>query len=219
MIARIAHELRSPLTSLKGFSSTLIKRWDRFEDRQRFELVEAIAADAERMGRIVSEVLDLARLEAGRLELSPRRVQLRPLAERALQMCGAHEGARRVRLEVPGEVRVWADPERLGHVLFNLIENAIRFSDDGPIDVRAAAHGDEVVIEVEDRGAGIDPELMGTIFEGPGARDGTRTPSGSGLGLYLARRLAEAHGGALSASSRPGEGSTFTLRLWAKEQA
>lgn len=213
MIAKIAHELRSPLTSLKGFSSTLIKRWERFEDHQRRELVEAIATDAERMGRIVSEVLDLARLEAGQLELSPRLVELRSLAERALQMLAAHEGAQRVRLQVPAALTVWADPERLGHVLFNLIENAIRFSDDGPIDVRAAMDGEEVVVEVQDRGAGIEPERLPSIFEGPGAGDGTRTPSGSGLGLYLARRLAQAHGGELSVSSRLGEGTTFNLRL------
>jgi signal transduction histidine kinase len=213
MIAKIAHELRSPLTSIKGFSATLLKRWERFDDGQRLDLIETIAADAERMGRIVSEVLDLARLEAGRLELSVRPTELRPLAERALRLCAALEGADRVRLQVPGDLIVSADPERLGHVLFNLIENAIRFSDEGPIEVRATAAGDQVVIEVEDHGIGIEPERLGAVFAGPASGAGVSVPSGSGLGLYLARRLVEAHGGELTVASVLGGGSTFTLRL------
>src|SRR5688572_15300924 len=88
MISKIAHELRSPLTSIKGFSSTLTQRWDRFTDEQRFQFVETIHADSERMGRIVSEVLDLARIESGRLQLSPRPTSVSGVAETATEHVG-----------------------------------------------------------------------------------------------------------------------------------
>src|ERR671910_1340909 len=85
LISKIAHELRSPLTSVKGFSATLVKRWDRFTDEQKLQFVETIHADAERMGRIVSEVLDLARLETGRFELNPTAVNAKATVDRAVE--------------------------------------------------------------------------------------------------------------------------------------
>lgn len=214
MISKIAHELRSPLTSVKGFSSTLVSRWDRFTDEQRKQFVETIHADAERMARIVSEVLDLARLEANRLELNPNQVQLRGLVEK---VAGSHSelpGAARISIEVDEDALVWADPERLTHVLSNLIENAIKFSDDGPIVVSAerASEG-AVTIRVSDQGVGIDPDALPHIFEGPAAAAQKATPTGSGLGLYLSRRLVEAHGGTLEAESRAGAGATFRVTL------
>src|SRR5918994_5081612 len=85
LISKIAHELRSPLTSVKGFSATLVKRWDRFTDDQKLQFVETIHSDAERMGRIVSEVLDLARLESGRLEIHPADVEIAPIARQSAE--------------------------------------------------------------------------------------------------------------------------------------
>ena len=159
MISKIAHELRSPLTSVKGFSSTLIKRWDKFTDEQKFQFVETINADADRMGRIVSEVLDLARLETGRFELRAIEIEIKPVAEKAAGNHSDLPGADRVEVTIPEGLKAWADPDRLGHVLTNMIENALKFSDDGPIEVAgrpvdvaafralADATGDSVVIE------------------------------------------------------------------------
>jgi signal transduction histidine kinase len=135
MISMIAHELRSPLTSIKGFSTMLVTRWDRFTDEQRLQFVETISADAERMGRIVSEVLDLARMEAGRLELHPVRASLAEIVARANERMIELPGADRVAVSVPDGLVAWADPDRLEHVVANLIENAIKFSDDGAITV------------------------------------------------------------------------------------
>lgn len=214
MISKIAHELRSPLTSVKGFSSTLVSRWDRFTDEQRKQFVETIHADAERMARIVSEVLDLARLEANRLELNPNQVQLGGLVEKVAGSHSELNGAARISIEVDEDAVVWADPERLTHVLSNLIENAIKFSDDGPIVVssKPAPEG-AVTIRVSDQGVGIDPEALPHIFEGPASEAQKAMPSGSGLGLYLSRRLVEAHGGTLEAESTAGVGATFSLTL------
>src|ERR671915_812998 len=156
LISKIAHELRSPLTSVKGFSATLVDRWDRFTDEQRLQFVETIHADAERMGRIVSEVLDLARLETGRLELNPTAVNAKAIVDRAVEAHSRQSGAERVEIDVPEELSVWADPDRLGHVLGNLVENAIKFSDEGPITISASVGNGTVVISVADGGVGIE---------------------------------------------------------------
>ena len=213
MISKIAHELRSPLTSVKGFSSTLIRRWDRFSDEQKFQFVETIHADAERMGRIVSEVLDLARMESGRLELHLQNVDLAALATQAAAHHAALPGADRVNVEIGDGLLAHADPERLGHVLGNIIENGIKFSDEGPIVVAGRSLGDSVEVTITDQGVGIEPERLGSVFSGPGPTGQKATPSGTGLGLYLSKRLVDAHGGSMSVTSEPGRGSTFVVTL------
>jgi signal transduction histidine kinase len=215
MISKIAHELRSPLTSIKGFSSMLVSRWDRFTDEQRLQFVETIRADAERMGRIVSEVLDLARLEAGRLELHPVPVVVADVVARANGRMSELPGAERVSISVPSEVVAWADPDRLEHVVANLLENAIKFSDEGAITVEAQSNdSDWVRLIVTDRGVGIEEERVDRVFAGPApASPGKSTPTGSGLGLYLSRGIIEAHGGSIEVASEVGEGSVFTITL------
>lgn len=213
MISKIAHELRSPLTSIKGFSSTLSQRWDRFNDEQRLQFVQTIHADAERMGRIVTEVLDLARIEAGRLELSPRPVALYAVVETAVGHLSKLSGADRVVVDVKEDVRVWADPDRLAHILRNLIENAIKFSDDGPIRIEARLENEVVETRVSDEGVGIPEERLGSVFSGPAPTAQKSGPTGAGLGLYLTRRLTEAHGGTIRVESKVDAGSTFVVSL------
>jgi signal transduction histidine kinase len=219
LISKIAHELRSPLTSVKGFSATLVKRWDRFTDEQKLQFVETILADAERMSRIVSEVLDLARIETGRLELNQTDAHLHSIAERALEQVAQLDGAKRVSLGIDDDLTAWADPERLQRVLANLIENAIKFSDDGPITVDAIRDGAFAQVKVVDAGVGIPADRIETIFLGPAPRAGHAMPLGSGLGLYISRKLVEAHGGSIGVESKEGAGSTFTVRLPAEAAA
>ena len=213
MISKVAHELRSPLTSIKGFSSTLTQRWDRFTDEQRLQFVETIHADAERMGRIVTEVLDLARIESGRLQLSARPVSLHIAAENARGHIGGLRGVDRIEIDVDEEIRVWADPDRLAHILRNLLENAVKFSDDGPIRVQAQPFDDRVEVRVADQGVGIPKERIASVFSGPGPTGQKSGPTGAGLGLYLTRRLVEAHGGEIRVESKVESGSTFILVL------
>ena len=213
MISKIAHELRSPLTSVKGFSATLLNRWDRFDDEQRKQLVETIHADAERMGRIVSEVLDLARIESNRIELHMTDVPLCGLCVEARETSSALGGSERVDVDVPEDLVVHIDRERMLHVFSNIIENAVKFSDDGPIEVKGRLSGSDVIVTVSDEGVGIEPERLPEIFSGPAPGGQKATPSGTGLGLYLSRRLVELHDGDISVESTEGSGSTFSVRL------
>lgn len=213
LISKIAHELRSPLTSVKGFSATLVKRWDRFTDEQRFQFVETIHSDAERMGRIVSEVLDLARLEANRLELNPRSTVIADVAQQSAQHLAGLTGGDRVSVSVDPALTAFVDPERLGHMLRALIENAIKFSDEGPIEVSAQRTDGVVEIKVSDKGVGIEADRLDELFSGPGPTGQRSGPSGTGLGLYLTRRLAEAHSGRIEVESELEKGSVFTLYL------
>ncbi len=214
MISKIAHELRSPLTSVKGFSATLVRRWDSFTDEQRKQFVETIHEDSLRMARVIAEVVDLARIESGRLELNPAEAHLHSLCERAAKNIAALAGSDRVVIEIDLDLHVWGDFERLEHVVSNLIENAVKFSDEGSISVSAEARPDgTVAMHVTDQGVGIDPDMLESVFDGPAQRSRRATPSGSGLGLYLSKRLVEAHDGTISAASEPGAGSTFTVVL------
>lgn len=213
LISKIAHELRSPLTSVKGFSATLVKRWDRFTDEQRLQFVETIHADAERMGRIVSEVLDLARLESNQLEIHPQNVVVADVARQSAQHLAGLTGGERVSVEVDNALTAYVDPERLGHMLRALIENAIKFSDEGSIVVSARRIDDGVEIAVTDEGIGIETQRLASLFSGPAPTGQRSGPSGTGLGLYLTRRLAEAHGGRIEVASEEDKGSVFTLCL------
>lgn len=213
LISKIAHELRSPLTSVKGFSQTLIKRWDRFSEEQRFQFVETIHADAIRMGRIISEVLDLARLETGKLELTRYQLELAPLAEKARANVVQMTDDERISIEVSESVMAYADPERFEHVLTNLLENAVKFSDEGPVTLSAETRDGSLVIEISDQGVGIEQERLATVFDGPAPTAQKSGPSGTGLGLYLTRRLVEAHGGSISVESEEGVGSRFTVMI------
>ena len=198
----------------------LMKRWDRFTDEQRFQFVETIHHDAERMSRIVSEVLDLARLESGRLELHRAQHELAPIAQRASRNLSTMPGVERIEVNVPDGVVVDADAERLESVLTNLLENALKFSDAGPITLESSVEGDMTLIKVTDLGVGVEKGRLEEIFQGPQpAHAGAAMPSGGGLGLYLARGVLGAHGGSISIDSKAGEGATFILRLPGKGAA
>jgi signal transduction histidine kinase len=213
LISMIAHELRSPLTAVQGFSGTLVKRWDSFGDDQRRQLVQTIYTDAQRMGRIISEVVDLARLETGRLELERSEVNVAAVAERAAEHLAGLPGADRLVIRIDDDVVAWADVDRLEHILTNLMENAIKFSDEGRVEVAARSRDGAVEITVSDRGVGIAPDRLQDVFSAPAPSGQRAAPSGTGLGLYLTRRLVEAHDGSIAVDSELDVGSVFTVRL------
>lgn len=209
LLTAVAHELRSPLTGVKGFSSTLLRNWDRFTDDQKRLMLETIEADADRVTRLISELLDTARINVGRLTVHAQPLELRPRLEAQVERRVA-SGADRHQfvVRVPDDVHVvWADPDRLEQVVANLVENAIRHGRGTvTIEARRTSHDGEPAVDlmVSDDGDGIAPEhreLVFSRFWQAGAKHGT------GLGLYLVRGLVEAHGGTVRAETAPGGGA------------
>jgi signal transduction histidine kinase len=193
LVATVAHELRSPLTSVKGFTSTLLTRWDRFTDEQRRLMLETVEADADRVTRLITELLDVARIDSGRLELHRSLVDLPALVHRHVQrlVAGGQPAARFSVRDAPGLPETWADADKLEQVVANLMENALRHGS-GRVQVTIERAGDGTAVTVEDEGPGIAPADQAQVFTRfwRGGRRG-----GTGLGLYIVRGLVEAHGG------------------------
>ena len=216
VVSTVSHELRSPLTSVKGYTSLLLNRWDRLDDAQKRSMLEQVQHDADRVTRLITELLDISRLETGRLRLRCQMVDIAELAGAIVEKVRIAYPDLDVAVTFPADLpEVYADPDKVEQVLTNLLENAAKYADGS--DVRLEGSYDperkELTVAVHDVGKGIPaaelPRLFNKFFRGS---EGGR-PSGSGLGLYIARGLVEAHGGRLAASSRLGEGSTFTFTL------
>ncbi|HTN53624.1 MAG TPA: ATP-binding protein [Anaeromyxobacter sp.] len=214
LVATVAHEFRTPLTSLRmAIHLCLEEAAGPLAERQA-DLLSAARDDCERLQGIVEDLLDLSRIQSGRVELHRRRVPVRPLLEEAAAAIRAAAEAAGVTLELaPGEAldeALQADPERLQLVLGNLLSNAVRHTPaGGRVTVSAARDERGIRLEVQDTGEGIPREYQERIFERffrvPGARSGGAV----GLGLYLAREIVRAHGGEIGVESAPGAGSRF----------
>ncbi|HYZ91697.1 MAG TPA: ATP-binding protein [Actinomycetota bacterium] len=217
LIATVSHEIRSPLTTIKGFTKTLIDRWDRLSDDTKREMLLAINADADRVTRLLTELLDVSRLEAGRLTLHRRPVDLRELAGETVDDL-AERSARHVVRLVPGDpVGVQGDPDKLRQVVTNFIENALKYTDEGTVTVTCSMQGEWGKVAVADEGPGIPTARQAVLFEKFSRHDVPGAPSGTGLGLYICKGLIEAHGGRIGVSSGDGSGSTFWFEVPAVE--
>jgi PAS domain S-box-containing protein len=218
VISTVAHELRAPLTSVKGFTSSLLRRWDRFSDEQKRLMIETIEADASRLTRLITELLDISRLDAGRLSLRLGPVNLEELLSRHVvrHELGRDPGSIRLVLgpgaEDHGLPELWADADRLEQVFFNLIENALRHGA-GLVTVtleRREDVPDGVRVCVEDQGEGVPVDYRDRIFDrfwhGP-------TSVSTGLGLYVVRGLVEAHNGTVHVEDSPRGGARFVVQL------
>lgn len=213
LISTVSHELRSPLTGVKGFAATLLRNWDRFTDEQKRFMVEAIEADADRVTRLITDLLDVSRLDAGRMSFRPVPVDVGPALQRhADRQVNGGLGDRELRVDVVEGAALHVDPDRLDQILANLIENAVRHGE-GTITVRAEPASDArgwTDLLVADEGQGIAPEHRSIAFT---RFWHNRERRGTGLGLYLVRGLAEAHGGTVSVEDAPGGGALFRVRL------
>lgn len=218
VVSTVSHELRSPLTSVKGFTSLMLNRWDRLGDEQKREMIEQVHVDADRVTRLVTELLDISRLETGRLKLRRRMVGLPELIEKVIaDVRHLHEGLEPT-VRVPETVpEVYGDPDKIMQVLTNLVENTGKYADGQGVEVEVTVldEGPEagsVAIAVCDRGPGIPPEDLGKVFT-KFYRSGEGRPTGSGLGLYIAKGIVEAHGGHMRVESELGRGCRFTFTL------
>jgi signal transduction histidine kinase len=211
LISTVAHELRSPLTGVKGFAATLLAKWDRFNDDQRKLMLQTINADADRVTRLISELLDVSRIDAGRLELRRQVVDIAAIARSVLDRhVAAGEAPERFSLTSTGHLpEMWADPDKVRQVFGNLVENGLRHGD-GLVTVVIEPHEDGAAVTVTDAGPGIAPEILSRVFT-KFWRDTKR--GGTGLGLYIAKGLVEAHGGTIAAGNGPAGGAQFRFTL------
>lgn len=213
-----SHELRSPLTSVQGFAELLMLERDSLTPRQA-ETVEVILDNCRHLVRLLNDLLDLARSDAGRLSIQPRPTEVAPLVEDVVRTMRAQTEAGNQHLREnlpPGLPQVNVEPDRIRQILVNLLTNAHEYSPEGAsIEVTAAVVGAEVEIGVSDNGPGIPEEQLQRIFDRFTRGDAglTQRVGGTGLGLAISKSLAEAHGGSISAESVVGQGSTFRLRL------
>jgi PAS domain S-box-containing protein len=216
IVSTVSHELRSPLTSVKGFSSTLLRRWGRFTDDQKRLMLQTIEADADRVTRLITELLDISRIDAGRLQVRKQPVDVAGVIDRHIErfVASGHE-RERFHLMTPAAdlPETWADPDRLDQILANLMENAVRHGDGMvSLEVRATDPGPDqaLVVTVGDEGEGISPDHYPLVFTRfwHGSRRG-----GTGLGLYVVRGLVEAHGGKIEVDRAPGGGALFRFTL------
>jgi signal transduction histidine kinase len=237
LVSTVAHELRSPLTSVKGFTATLLAKWDRFTDDQKRVMLETVNADADRVTRLITELLDVSRIESGRMEIHR---QLVNIPERVRKIVAGRiavgDPAGRFRVEVTGDLpETWLDADKVDQILGNLIENALKHGAGTvtvviepvkvpapkPRAVRLAGVGEAargvgtalaegVAVSVRDQGDGISPELVPRVF-----RQFWRTKrrAGAGLGLFIVKGLVEAHGGTITVQRAPGGGAEFRFTM------
>lgn len=215
-LANMSHELRTPLTSIIGFAGLLGASPSLGETERRF--AEKIQTASRNLLAIVNDVLDLARLDAGNVELGAAPVDVREVAAETLDMVAeqAREKGLSLALHAPdGLPKVSADAPRLRQVLLNLVSNAVKFTQDGSVRIDIASADDQVAVSVTDTGIGIEPDRLEKVFERFVQADDSigKRFGGTGLGLAISQRLTVAMGGDLSARSSPGHGSTFTVRL------
>jgi PAS domain S-box-containing protein len=213
IVSTVSHELRSPLTSVKGYTSLLLNRWDRLAEDQKRMMLEQVNHDADRVTRLITELLDISRLETGRLVLRRQLVDLPAVAQTVVEKVALEYPDLDVRLEFPqGLPKPYADPDKVEQVLTNLVENACKYGSPTGLVVNAEVSDRHVAVSVADKGDGIPTEDMPRVFD-KFFRRSEGKPTGSGLGLWISRGLVEAHGGRLSATSIPGQGTTFRFTL------
>jgi PAS domain S-box-containing protein len=218
LVSTVAHELRSPLTSVKGFTATLLAKWGRFTDDQKRVMLETVNADADRVTRLITELLDVSRIESGRMEVHRQLVDVPDRARKIIAgRVAAGEPEDKFTLEaVPDLPETWLDADKIDQILGNLVENAVRHGA-GTISVvveRARiGTGDQpeaIAVSVRDQGEGIPAELAPRVFRQfwRGKRRG-----GTGLGLYIVKGLVEALEGDIIVCRAPGGGAEFRFTV------
>jgi PAS domain S-box-containing protein len=215
-VAAAAHELKTPVTSLKGFAQLLRNRFRRAGDEAAAALMETMDAQVDRLAALVGDLLDATRVEGGRLRLRPVPFDLDDLVNEVVAELGLTTERHRIRREGRAGVEIVGDRDRLGQVLTNYLSNAVKYSPTGgEVAVTTEADADGISVCVRDRGIGIPadevPRVFDRFYRGSGEREGTYP--GLGLGLYISAEIVRRHGGRVWATSAEGAGSTFCFRL------
>ena len=216
-LATMSHELRTPLNAIIGFSEVLHEQMFGELNERQLAYVNDVLAAGRHLLSLINDVLDLAKIEAGRMELELSEVGLPELLRSAVSMHSERAERRGIALALttdPAEIGITADERRVRQIVFNLLSNAVKFTPTGGrVDVSARLDDGQVEIAVRDTGPGIPAEHLQTIFEEFEQSTDGKQAEGTGLGLPLSRKLVELHGGLLWVESEPGRGSTFGFTL------
>ena len=220
-LANMSHELRTPLNAIIGFAEAVSSELlGPVRDKKQLEYIKDIHSSGLLLLSIINDVLDMSKIEAGKLELAPERVAVRPVIAEAVRM--VRERARSRKLELvttvsKGEISVWGDERAIKQITLNLLSNAVKFSHDGGrVDIRASLdEAGDLVLEVEDAGIGMSADEIERALQpfGQAKPAMTKTHGGTGLGLPIAKGLAEAHDGQLVIESTPGQGTLVRITL------
>lgn len=215
-VANVSHELRTPIAALQAVLENVVEGVSEADPAT----LDTMLAQTRRLGRLVTQLLDISRLEAGEQPFDIRAFKLSEVLDRAARETRLHAPADvAFSIDAPGEPIVAGDPERVQQVVLNLLENAVRFSPrPGVIAMRAESDGVRVRLVVEDDGPGIAPDELGRVFErfhsaADGAGGGPRRRGGAGLGLAISRWIVELHGGTIHAEQREPHGARFVVTL------
>ncbi len=217
-VSNVTHELRTPLTSIRGFAETLLEgALDDPETARNF--VGIIRQESEHLGRLIEDLLDLSRIESGKMKIRKEPVRIKELAEETAGRLKtkAEQLGVVLRLEIPdGLPEVMGDPSRLSQVLLNLVDNGLKYTPrGGSVTISAEEQADRISVSVRDTGVGIPKEDLPRIFERFYRVDKarTRTTGGTGLGLSIVKHIVDAHGGTIGVVSDIGKGATFTFTI------
>jgi signal transduction histidine kinase len=213
-VSLVSHELRSPMAAVIGASRTLQERWRELRPDQRQAFLALIGDETSRLASLIADVLDTSRIEAGTFSFRFAEVDLATIVRDTVASASIGQDEIPIEAEVGQVDIVRGDADRLRQVVANLVDNAVKYSPVGtPVRLRLGQTDDSVMVAVSDSGPGIAVEDQVLIFEKFGRASGGGSKPGTGLGLFIARSIAEAHGGTLDVSSTPGRGATFTLRV------
>jgi signal transduction histidine kinase len=207
LVATVAHELRSPLTGVKGFVTTLLSKWDRLNDEQKKLMLNTVNTDAERLSRLITELLDVARIDTGRLPLYQREIDAIAMVDRVVESIRAGTNRPIVTEHAVPEAQVFADPDKFVQVITNLVDNAVRHGE-GQVSVTTGPGSLGLQITVDDQGDGIEEALRARVFT-KFWKHGAR--GGSGLGMYIVNGLVRVHGGELAILDAPGGGARIVV--------
>ena len=216
-VAMASHDLRTPLTAIKGYAVTLLRHDKRFDDTTQKEFLKVINSEIDRLSRLLDNLLNLSRLEAGRLEVRKDMVDFYEIVRKTVDVFKVSATKHEFAIDIPSDCsHIYADQDRLEQVLNNLISNAIKYSPaGGTITINSRINGKEWITSVSDQGTGIPKEQLAYLFERFHRVESklTRHVSGTGLGLFITRSLVEAHGGQIWVESEVGHGTTFYFTL------
>jgi two-component system sensor histidine kinase KdpD len=215
LLNSVSHDLRTPLVSIIGVLSSLQEEGMHLDDTARRNLIQVAREEAERLNRLITNLLDVSRIEAGAIRMSRQPSDVQDLVGAALEQLGSRTSARPIRIDIPAEPPfVSVDFGLIVQTLVNVLDNALKYSpSDSPIEIKARQVGHEVHIEVADRGAGIPPQDLSHVFDKFYRLQRPNNVAGTGLGLSICKGIVEAHGGRIVAENRPGGGTIIRLIL------